>query len=396
MNFRNKVIKLIFYINMVLVCLISCRNSDSKPKNDYKSFINIKIDTLANRYLQLNRFSGTILVNKGDSLIYSNHFGLADYENNLPFTNATSFKIGGLSKLFTAKIIQKLISENKLKLEDSLSKYLPTTKTYKTIEDLINTDSLNINSNYNFLGELIEKISGESFQTNIDNYSKQIGLNNTYYKNDNKNLAIGYLFSNYRGKGNELHMSPSYNLQEAFSSFGIKSNAKDILKIIDYDKSIDIHGYIENDGFSYSVVNNPQTEISIIVLSNRRHPVTKEISNAINSIIEEKEYRLPLLRKPFKINTSLLKNYSGTYIINENISFDVVTENDSLFVLMGENKINLIPQSSNQFYMTQSDAAMRFIKDSTGIVSEVILLDGFLDGNSVKRVSNSSKSTETP
>ena len=61
------------------------------------------------------------------------------------------------------------------------------------------------------------------------------------------------MFSNFQGNGDELQISPSYDLQEAFSSYGIKSTAIDISKIIDYTKDLSIHGYIENDGFSYSV-----------------------------------------------------------------------------------------------------------------------------------------------
>ncbi|OBX17602.1 hypothetical protein A9996_19225 [Gelidibacter algens] len=125
---------------------------------------------------------------------------------------------------------------------------------------------------------------------------------------------------------------------------------------------LDIDGYLENDGFSYSIVNNPQNKTSIIVLSNRKHPVAKEISNSIALILEDKEYRIPLARKQFDINKKLLKEYSGSYSMNENMNLEVLNENDSLFVMMGPNKIHLIPQSENQFYMEQMDASMRFFK----------------------------------
>ena len=145
------------------------------------------------------------------------------------------------------------------------------------------------------------------------------------------------------------------------------------------------NGYLENDGFSYSVVNNPKNKISIIVLSNRKHPITKEISNSIDSILEDKEYRIPLERKQFDIDKKLLKEYSGFYSLNANMNLDVINENDNLFVIMGPNKIHLIPQSENQFYMEQMDASMRFLRDTNNKVEEVVLLDGFLDGNKIKR-----------
>src|SRR5690606_4006915 len=117
---------------------------------------------------------------------------------------------------------------------------------------------------YNILGLLIEKVSGKDFQHNIENYALKLGLKNTNY-NENGHTAIGYLYNNYRGNGDELHKSPTYNLDMAFSSYGIKSTATDLLKIINTEKEINMDGYVENDGFSYSLHNNPTNKPSIII-----------------------------------------------------------------------------------------------------------------------------------
>jgi len=179
-----------------------------------------------------------------------------------------------------------------------------------------------------------------------------------------------------------LQKSPIYNLKEVFSSKGLKSTGSDLIKILKSNpKELSVHGYLDNDGFSYSLVNDTKNNVSIVVLSNRKHPVAKEISNSINAILENKEYRLPLLREPFDIDKTILKDFSGTYAINENVSFEVLDSNDSLFVFMGTNKIYLVPQSSNQFYLEQTDASMRFLKDSTDLVKRIVLLNGFIDSD---------------
>jgi hypothetical protein len=211
-------------------------------------------------------------------------------------------------------------------------------------------------------------------------------LENTYFQKIDSTIAVGYLYSNYRGNGDELHKSPSSDLNITFSSNGLKSTANDLIKIINPNNELDIYGYLENDGFSYSIQNHPKNQTTIIVLSNRRHPVAKEISTGVNQIIQDKEYRLPLLRKPYKIDKTLLKEYSGTYALNQNMNFNVLDENDSLFVILGPNKIHLVPQSANQFYMEQTDSSMRFLRDSTNLVNEVVLLSGFLDGDKVNRI----------
>ena len=133
-------------------------------------------------------------------------------------------------------------------------------------------------------------------------------------------------------------------------------------------------------------IKNIKNKKSIIVLSNRRHPVTDEISNSISAILDEKDYRLPLLREPFDIDKTILKDFSGHYLLNENVRFEVLNSNDSLFVQMGPNKVYLVPQSSNQFYMKEMDASMRFLRDSTHLVDRVILLNGFINSEQIARI----------
>ena len=64
--------------------------------------------------------------------------------------------------------------------------------------------------------------------------------------------------------------------------------------------------------------------------------------------------------------------------------------------MLGNNKVHLIPQSSNQFYMKQTDASMRFLRNSTGVVNEVILLNGFINGDVAKRINTPTKPIQTP
>lgn len=391
---------------------------ESKVEHLEKSKIE-KIHILANRYLELNRFSGVILVTRNNSIIYNESFGFADYESKKPFSDKTTFKIGRISELITENMVWEMANNGDFQLSDSISKYIPEIDADLTINDLLNHNThlpsiqqiqqknpelkyatiayanLGLNASetseisdldYNILGLLIEKISGTSFQKNIQNYSTKLGLENTYFQKQDTALAVGYLYNNYRGNGDELHKSPSADLDITFSSNGLKSTAKDLIKIINPNKELDIYGYLENDGFSYSLVNDPKIQTTIVILSNRRHPVAREMSTAINQILQDKEYRLPLLRKPYAIDKKLLNEYSGTYALNQNMNFNVVNENDSLFVILGPNKVHLIPQSDNQFYMEQTDASMRFLRDSTNLVNEVVLLNGFLDGDKAYRL----------
>lgn len=409
-----------FFLAIIMISFLSCK-TETKPNNDnIDKSTTYEIDSLGNRYLELNRFSGVILITKDGTTIYNNSFGLADYENKTPFSAETAFKIGKISEVVTANIIGEIVEKGKLKLSDKISKHIPEVHAEFTIDDLLNhqtnlpniqtikkqnpeleystveytnlatqssVTSKNSDLDYNILGLLLEKISGKSFQLNIENYSKNLGLENTYFQKPEMALAVGYLYHNYQGNGLELQKSPISNSEITFSSNGLKSTANDLSKIIKSNSNhqLEIDGYLENDGFSYSIESNPKTKTVIIVLSNRRHPVATEISNSIESILQNKKYRLPLKRKPYDIDKKLLKEYSGSFSLNESRELQVINENDSLFVMMGQNQIHLIPQSSNQFYMKQMDASIRFLKDSTNTFREVVLLDGFLEGNKIKR-----------
>lgn len=57
--------------------------------------------------------------------LYSKGFGLADIARKLPVTPRTPFRIGSVSKQFTAAAILQLAEERFLKISDPLSRYLP-------------------------------------------------------------------------------------------------------------------------------------------------------------------------------------------------------------------------------------------------------------------------------
>ncbi|PVW13172.1 serine hydrolase domain-containing protein [Marixanthomonas spongiae] len=373
--------KKILYFTILLSILWSCKN-DNKNKSEYLEIQSKdKINTLANRYLELNRFSGTIVVAKDDSIIYNQSFGLADYENEVPFSSKTAFKIGEITKLITSDLINRLVKEKKILLTDKVSEHLPEIESDIRVGDLMKHDS---NVDYNIAGQLIEKVTNKSYQENIAKYSAELGLENTYFQKNETSSAVGYLYHNYSGNGLELEKAPVYNLEEAFSSNGLKSTANDLMKILkSYPKQIHMDGYLDTDGFSYSIVNDLENKKSIVVLSNRKHPVANEISNSIDAILEGKEFTLPLLREPFDIDKTILKDFTGKYALNENVNFEVLNSNDSLFVLMGPNKVYLVPQSSNQFYMKEADASMRFSRDSTDMVDKIVLLNGFIDSEQI-------------
>lgn len=70
-------------------------------------------------------FSGYVLVAQHDQVLWSGAYGLADRAKQQVPTATTSFRIGSVTKQFTATAILKLEQDGKLSVDDKVSKYLP-------------------------------------------------------------------------------------------------------------------------------------------------------------------------------------------------------------------------------------------------------------------------------
>ena len=76
--------------------------------------------------LQIGTMPGaSVLVAQNGDIVYQKGFGYADIEKKIPVTPDTKFKIGSVSKQFTAVAILKLQEEGRIKTDDKLSKYIP-------------------------------------------------------------------------------------------------------------------------------------------------------------------------------------------------------------------------------------------------------------------------------
>ncbi|MCU0410359.1 MAG: serine hydrolase [Bacteroidales bacterium] len=180
------------------------------------------------------------LVAKDGQIIYKKAFGMADLELNVPMQPDMVFRIGSITKQFTAVAILQLMEQGKLSLQDDITKYIPDYPTHGyniTIEHLLThtsgiksytnvpefqkyvrqdlkpEEAINTfrnlpmefapgtkwnynNSGYFLLGYIIEKVSGKTYQEYIDeNFFKPLGMTGSCYGSDSriiKNRASGY------------------------------------------------------------------------------------------------------------------------------------------------------------------------------------------------------------
>ncbi|MXW70458.1 MAG: beta-lactamase family protein [Acidobacteria bacterium] len=86
----------------------------------------------------------SIGVQRGGEVVFAGGFGYADLENEVPATADTVYRIGSVTKQFTAAAAMLLVEEGKLDLSADLTEYLPDYNTHGfevTVERLLNHTS---------------------------------------------------------------------------------------------------------------------------------------------------------------------------------------------------------------------------------------------------------------
>ena len=71
-------------------------------------------------------FSGTVLLARGDRVLLNKGFGLSDAASGRANGPTTRFRIGSITKQFTAAAILLLQQQGRLSVNDPICRYLPT------------------------------------------------------------------------------------------------------------------------------------------------------------------------------------------------------------------------------------------------------------------------------
>jgi CubicO group peptidase (beta-lactamase class C family) len=238
-------------------------------------------DTLAakiDQYMKnLPGWSGTILVAQKGEVLISQGYGLADRENDVPNTSQTKFAIGSMTKAFTAMAIMILQERGQLTVQDPICKYisdcptawkpitlhhllthtsgiqsytesnLPVQNTITTCQEFTLEEAMAIltalpqdfapgtqfhysNSGYYLLGAVIEKVSGESYETFIQqNILQPLGMSETGYDRLTmivKNRASGYSID----QNGDIVNTPFWDVSQRYSAGGLYSTVGDLYK----------------------------------------------------------------------------------------------------------------------------------------------------------------------
>jgi len=238
-----------------------------------------KLDQFFDRLAEKNKAMGSLIIAKDGNVLYSRSIGYSQINGTerRPLTMASRYRIGSITKMFTTVMILQLVDEGKLKLTDTLDKFIPQIPNANKItiahilahrsgihdsildrnlrpvppgSAITRDEMLTLltkgapdfepdakhsysNSAYLVLGFVIEKVTGKPYDQALgERITSKIGLKDTYIATGNidvnKNESLTYFNLGGEWKQQERETHPS-NL---FSAGSIVSTPNDLAKFI--------------------------------------------------------------------------------------------------------------------------------------------------------------------
>jgi CubicO group peptidase (beta-lactamase class C family) len=264
--------------------------------------IRAKVDEYMNAAMTVNGFSGSILVARDGEPVVSKGYGMANIELAVPNTPQTVFRLGSVTKQFTAMAVMILQERGKLRVSDPVCQYLidcPATWQPLTIRHLLThtsgipnytnfpdfartallpTSSAEMigmlkdkplefapaekfaysNSGYYVLGMIIERASGRTYADFLQaNIFTPLAMNHTGY--DNTSSIIRNRAAGYARQAGETVNAAYMDMTIPFAAGALYSTTEDLLRwdralyttTLVSQKSLDETFTPDKDGYGY-------------------------------------------------------------------------------------------------------------------------------------------------
>jgi CubicO group peptidase (beta-lactamase class C family) len=232
-----------------------------------------RMEQVIQSYAANRRFMGSVLVAKGTEVVLNKGYGSANLEWDVPNSPATKFRLGSITKQFTAASILLLQERGKLNVQDPVKKYLADAPAawdkitiyhvlthtsgipsftsfpeYAKWEPFATTAAEEVawfrdrpldfapgekwsysNSGYVLLGYLIEKITGGSYEKFVrENIFTPLDMKDSGY--DLNSAVIARRATGYTAGKNGLENAGFVNMTIPFAAGALYSTTEDLLK----------------------------------------------------------------------------------------------------------------------------------------------------------------------
>jgi len=262
-KFGDRIIYAVFALVVLPTLSEICKAQDPAPR----------MEEVVQSYVSSKQFMGSVLVDQGEKTLLDKGYGYANLEWQIPDSPETKFRLGSVTKQFTAASILLLEERGKLKTDDLVKKYMPDAPAAWdkiTIYNLLTHTSgipnftnfpdyhkseaepttpeklvarfrdkpLDFqpgekwdysNSGYVLLGYLLEKISGQSYKDFLqENIFKPLGMNDSGY--DSNSAIIPHRASGYSPGPKGPENTGYIDMTIPLSAGGLYSTTHDLLK----------------------------------------------------------------------------------------------------------------------------------------------------------------------
>jgi CubicO group peptidase (beta-lactamase class C family) len=327
-------------------------------------------DAYLNAAVAHDHFSGTVLIAHNGAPVFRQNYGMANYELSAPFTPDTAFDVASITKQFTATAILQLQEQRRLNVNDPICNHLdncpaawrPITirhllthtsgiPNYSSLPDWDEVGAVReyyshdevvalfrdlpleftpgerhkySNSGYQLLGQIIERVSGESYGAYLDSHIfTPLGMTHTRY-NNSRALVPGRA-TGYYSLGSSFINASLHTPTVHFANSGIFTTADDLLLwdqalysdrvLSQASKDAMFTPYLENyaygwrvgdvaghrqvnhsgsgQGFSSYLIRFLDDRVTIIVLSNSDEVNAGRVGQALSAIYFGAPYELP-------------------------------------------------------------------------------------------------------
>jgi CubicO group peptidase (beta-lactamase class C family) len=232
-----------------------------------------RMEQVIQSYVSSKQFMGSVLVARGSDIILDKGYGFANLEWNIPNSPTTKFRLGSVTKQFTAACILLLEERGKLSVNDPVKKYMadataawdkitifnllthtsgipnftsfpdyrkmePFPATPEQLVAMFRDKPLDFqpgekwsysNSGYVLLGYLIEKITGQSYAKFVqDNIFTPLAMSDSGY--DSNSAITPRRASGYSPSPTGIVNAGFINMTVPLSAGGLYSTTEDLLR----------------------------------------------------------------------------------------------------------------------------------------------------------------------
>jgi len=263
------ILRISVLVGLAVACTAQSKTNGTAPSQPDPA----RMQQIIQSQVEGQKFMGTVLVERDGRVLLDQGYGYANLEWNIPNSPTTKFRLGSVTKQFTAASILLLEERGKLNINDPVKKYMPDAPaawdkvtiyhllthtsgipSFTSFPDYSSTEAkasspeqlvarfrdkpLNFqpgekweysNSGYVLLGYLLEKISGQKYADFVqENIFTPLGMKDSGY--DSNSAIIPHRASGYSPSPNGMLNSGYIDMSIPFSAGALYSTTVDLMR----------------------------------------------------------------------------------------------------------------------------------------------------------------------